>query len=102
MTGGVDTRFAGIDIRSRDPFRALVLSLALFLLQGVTFRGAFIADLEWARERLVRWGAGLAAAAGALLAAYAIVFGSFAVGGADSYGYVSQAYAWVSGELPAP
>jgi hypothetical protein len=43
------------------------------------------------------------AVAGALaLGAVSVKYGSFTAGGSDSYGYVSEAYGWVRGELPSP
>jgi len=89
-------------IRSRDPFRALVVSLALFLLGGLLSPRKFTADLDRVAARLRRYAPAVAAAAAAALAAHALAFGSFAVGGADSYGYVNQAYDWASGRLPRP
>src|SRR5262245_23992625 len=46
FTGGVDARVLGVAIRSRDPFRALVASLLLFLLASVVYRWSFVAMLD--------------------------------------------------------
>src|SRR4029079_3662805 len=46
FTGGVDTRVLGIAIRSRDPFRALVASLLLFLVASVVYRWSFVAMVD--------------------------------------------------------
>ena len=101
-TGGVDVRLAGIAIRSRDPFRALVGGLALFILLAVVYRPALIADLEWLAGHMRKRAPVLAAIMALTLGAYAVRFGSFGVGGADAYGYVNQAYDWASGQLPRP
>jgi hypothetical protein len=100
LTGGIDARFAGVAIRSRDPFRALVGSLAIFLLISLVYRVEFTVQLDRVGAGLRRFGAAFAIAAGVTLAAHGIVFGSFGVGGSDAYGYVNQAYDWASGRLP--
>ncbi len=100
LTGGIDTRVLGVAIRSREPFRSLVGSLACALTLALFFRSEFSGQLDRA-VALVRGSATAIAVALALaLAAHALVFGSFAVGGADEYGYVNQAYDWASGVLP--
>ena len=101
-TGGVDVRLLGIAIRSRDPFRALVGGLALFVLLAVVYKPASIADLEWLAAHTRKHAPVLAAIMALTLGAYAVKFGSFGVGGADAYGYVNQAYDWASGQLPRP
>ena len=100
-TGGVDVRLVGIAIRSRDPFRALVGGLALFVLLAVAYRPALIADLDWLAGQLRKRAPVIAAVMALTLGAYAVRFGSF-VGGVDAYGYVNQAYDWASGQLPRP
>src|SRR5262249_56854917 len=50
VTGGVDAHVLGVAIRSRDPFRALVASVALFLVLAVR-------DRAWLTARLDRAGA---------------------------------------------
>jgi hypothetical protein len=102
LTGGIDVRVAGVAIRSRDPFRALAASVALVSIVSVVYRAHLTALLDrlgaWLRHRAVVLTIGMAAA----LAAHGVVFGSFGVGGADSYGYVNQAYDWATGRLPRP
>ena len=57
-------------------------------------------DASWHRlARLAPWIAGAAAVASA---AVAIHFGIRAAGGADAYGYVSQAYLWAAGRITIP
>lgn len=101
-TGGIDARIAGVAIRSRDPFRALVLSLALFTFVAAAYRAWFTDLLDRITAEAHRYALALALTAGVALAAHGIVFGAFSVGGADSYGYANQAYDWVSGRLPRP
>src|SRR5262245_24681381 len=92
----------GVTIRSRDPFRAFALSCALCLYLSITHRDWFGSLLDRAIAALRRWSVPVTLAAAAGLAIHAIVLGSFGVGGADSYGYVNQAYDWFSGSLPSP
>jgi hypothetical protein len=102
VTGGIDTRVAGVAIRSRDPFRALAAGVALLLVASVVYRTECTAMLDRAGASLRRHAVALALVAAAALAAHGVVFGSFGVGGSDPYGYVNQAYDWVSGALPRP
>jgi hypothetical protein len=100
-TGGIDWRLAGVLIRSRDPFRAFAVGLILLLIHTFVSRQAAIAGLERAMHVMRRLTPAFAALAAVALGTHAIVFGTFVASGADSYGYVSQAYAWRSGQLPA-
>jgi hypothetical protein len=102
LTGGVDTRVLGIDIKSRDPFRAFLLSFIIIAGLAVFARAELIRSFERLGAPFDRFAPALATAMAIALGAYGVYFGSFCVGGADSYGYVNQAYDWVSGELPRP
>lgn len=102
LTGGIDTRVAGMAIRSRDSFRAFVASAALFLVASIVYRAECTRLLDRAAAVLSRHALVLALGAAVALAAHGIVFGSFSVGGADPYGYVNQAYDWAEGRLPRP
>ncbi len=100
LTGGIEWRIAGVLFRSRAPDRALQIALVLIVIQAALFRDAFARDLIRASDAarpFLPW-LGLLLAVG--LAIHAVFFGSFVAGGADSYGYVSQAYSWASGLLP--
>jgi hypothetical protein len=99
-TGGIQWRIAGVVFRSRDPGRALALALVFFVVQALVFRASFAADTDRLiaiiRPRLSL----LAVICALVLGVHAIRYGSFTAGGADSFGYVSQAYGWASGRLP--
>lgn len=92
MTGGIDTRIAGIAVRSRSWERPATIALAL-IAAGLFFVRQGIA---WLPGRLfgvlpaivVLWGA-----------AASLVFGTYAAGGADSFGYISQAELLAHGRL---
>ena len=100
ITGGVEWRITGRLFRSRDPARALYVGLALLLVYAVAFRVAFTHDTDRV-SRIVRAAAPLLAVIfGILLAAHGVAHGIFTAGSSDSYGYVNQAYGWVTGHLP--
>lgn len=102
VTGGVDARVLGLSIRSRDPFRAVAVSAALLLFLSVAHRSWLTSRLDDASERLRRHAVLIAFAAATALALHGVIFGSFVIGGSDSYGYVNQAYDWMMGRLPGP
>ena len=101
-TGGVDTRVLSIAIRSRDPFRAAVASVVLLVFVAFWYRADLSRSIDTAGAVLRRHAIALALAAAAALAAHGIVFGSFGVGGSDSYCYVNQAYDWAEGRMFRP
>jgi len=102
VTGGVDTRLFGLDIRSRDPFRALAAGLLLVLIQAVFFRRELTRDLDRAVAVVRLRAAVFVALLAVAVAAHGVIFGTFSVGGSDAYGYVNQAYDWLDGALPRP
>jgi hypothetical protein len=101
-SGGIQWRFAGLLFRSRDPARALDLGIACKLAEALFYREPFAADLErlaaWVRRNASRLAGGVAA----LVLIHAFHFGGCPAGGADSYGYVSQAYGWIAHQMPHP
>jgi hypothetical protein len=101
-TGGVDTRVFGVAIRSRDPFRAVAASFALLLVLCVAHRSWLTSRLQVASEGLRRHAGLVALGAAAAVAFHGVFFGSFVVGGSDSFGYLNETYDWVSGRLPRP
>jgi hypothetical protein len=117
LFGGFKLRVSGIAIRSNDPGRALVFA-------GIAVAGYFIAGGRIPRERIRRLGdggsrfaravviggstvvralvkrPGLVAAALALaVTVIATAWSTRIAGGADAYGYVSQADLWLAGHL---
>ncbi|HEY2434093.1 MAG TPA: hypothetical protein VGI12_15570, partial [Vicinamibacterales bacterium] len=100
VTGGIEWRIAGVLLRSRDPFRPLLLAIVLLAVQGAFYREAFARDIDRATRLLRRRAVPLALLVAAAAAAHAVYFGGCTAGGSDSYGYVSQAYGWVNRQLP--
>ena len=98
FTGGVGWMLGPIRISSRQPFRPLLIGLAL---AGWYFWKYPRAEREDDGRWLQRWTARvlpLAVPPAVLLAVYfGIHYGSFAAAGSDSYGYLSQARLWLSG-----
>jgi hypothetical protein len=100
LTGGIDTRVGGLVIRSRDPFRALAAGLALLLLHVGLSPAGWRRAADRLAHQLPTAAPAIAAAAALLLSVHAVRDGAFVAGGADAYGYVSQAYGWARGTLP--
>ena len=98
FTGGVGWMLGPIRITSRQPFRPLILGLAIAGWYVWKYsRAEREADGLW----LHRWAARalpFSVSLVVLLALYiGVHYGSFAAGGSDSYGYLSQARFWLSG-----
>jgi len=106
LFGGFNSRVFGLAIRSRNPDRALLIAF-------IALAGYFVAGGRIQREtvrRVGRAGSGMvqalvsrpalvAAALALTLAITAMAAGTRIAGGADAYGYVSQADLWLTGHL---
>jgi hypothetical protein len=99
--GGFYVRLFGIRVSSWEankPFRIAMIAIVAAL--WLHDRDVEADRASWHQlPRAAPWVAGVAALASA---AVAIHFGIFAAGGADAYGYVSQAHLWASGRLMVP
>src|ERR1700738_174311 len=99
--GGFYFTVGGIRVSSWEaykPFRlGMVAMVAAFWLND---RAAETDKTTW--HALPRWAPWIAAGAAIVSVAVAIRFGIFAAGGADAYGYVSQAQLWAAGRLIVP
>lgn len=102
VTGGIQWRIAGVLLRSRNPGRALAAGLVLLLAQAWFFRASFLRDADRIAERLQPFLPALAMGCALMLAGQAVRYGAFTAGGSDSYGYLSQAYAWRHGTMTRP
>jgi hypothetical protein len=101
VTGGFDTEVFGLRLRSRAWERpaALAFLLSLIAFSLAARRALDRGESAWARmdsASTARWLTALAIA-WALFAGFR--YGSFAAGGADSFGYVSQAQLFARGAL---
>jgi hypothetical protein len=106
LFGGFKGRILGIVIRSNNPDRALALAaiaLAGYVVAGGGIRRETVRRLARAGSGVVHAVTkrpGLVAAALAVTVAITAAAGSTRIaGGADAYGYVSQADLWLAGDL---
>lgn len=102
LTGGLELHAGDITLRARDPWRPLIAGCVLLILELAINRERWV-------ERTTRAGTALSKASGAIvvlamaaLCAHAVWFGPRVAGASDPYGYVSQAYGWLRGDLPRP
>lgn len=103
FTGGVFVRVADLNISSRDPLRPAAVAAALYGLSAALGpRGRRLLAWEWLRDEVVRASPLFAVAAAVGVAWVAAAYGARAVSGADSFGYVSQAYLWLDRSLVIP
>ena len=95
LTGGIDTRIGGVAVRSRSWERpgtvAIVLLTAWLFFVRHRLAGVPARLFKALPVLIVLWG-GIAA----------LVFGTYAAGGADSFGYISQAELIAHGRLTEP
>lgn len=102
-TGGVDTRIGGIPLRSRSWERPAIIGAVLAAIAAWCFRREILTLVV----RVVALILGTAKRLSPLLPIAAIswsgivsiAFGTFAAGGSDSYGYISQAELMADGRL---
>lgn len=96
--GGARFSLFGIDVRATDPYRPLIVALAAFALRMFTggFGGVRADVLRLRRHLTPRV---LAFALAITVTIIGLLNGSGVAGGADSYGYLSQADLWASGNL---
>jgi 4-amino-4-deoxy-L-arabinose transferase-like glycosyltransferase len=100
-TGGFSVRIAGVQVRSRSWVRPAIVALAgAVLIIGLErVRVAGWLARAWNAAESQRVAGPMAALAMAWTLAAGIVFGTYAAGGADSYGYIGQAGLLVHGRL---
>ena len=102
ITGGVNAHVAGIVIRARGASRPITIGFVLLAGYAALNRDAFRRIADHAADLIGRGAVPIAVAASLMLAAVGARYGTFTAGGSDSYGYVSEAYGWMTRELPAP
>ena len=92
ITGGIDTRIGGLAVRSRSWERPATIA-AVLIGAGLFLRRELFAGVP---ARLFK---ALPALTVIWTAAAAFAFGTYAAGGADSFGYISQAELLAHGRL---
>src|SRR5688500_1502432 len=104
--GGFDTTFLGLRIRSNNPQRILtiaVVALAGFFLAGGTVSPSRTgAAMRRYASRIAARPGWIAVAIAAATVTIAFANSTRIAGGADAYGYVSQADLWRQGTLKVP
>jgi hypothetical protein len=95
LFGGFSLRVLGVRLSSGDPFRALVAGTVLGAIGLVATTFRLPSNSAGAATVAARCAGALATFTFVL----GIVYGSFVAGGADSYGYISQADLWLTGHL---
>src|SRR5689334_10820026 len=98
-TGGVDLRPVGIPFRTSEWFRPAGVALVLLAIWIVKFPGSarrFVDAVVALTDRAAPLLA-IGLAIGTLIVG--LRFGSYVAGGADSFGYLSQARLWRAGHL---
>ncbi|MFO7691758.1 MAG: hypothetical protein R6V57_01610 [Vicinamibacterales bacterium] len=96
-TGGIDWSVGALRLRAHEPWRLLAAGLGLVgaaLWLGGAQAGAALSRAWDTRERHA---ARIAAASAAITLLVGLVKGTRVAGGADAYGYVSQALLWLKG-----
>jgi hypothetical protein len=99
ITGGVDVRVWGLRLSSRAPLRPLVALLILSAIYLIAFRQRAIAHVAALRQTFDRVSPLIAIAIAASILVIGLRYGSFVAGGSDSYGYVSQSWLFLAGDL---
>jgi hypothetical protein len=100
-TGGFEFRLSGVRLRSHSWIRPALAAAALAVLSGALAHRRVAALSRWTWRLLDSQTTArvLTIAAVAWVAVAGIRYGTFAVGGSDSYGYVSQAALLAQGRL---
>ena len=102
FTDGFTLGAFGLSLSSRDPVRPLVLALVFLVLHGVTVGHAELVRETAAIARRSTRAPILVVAIALGITAFGATWTSYAGGGSDSYGYMSQADLWLSGQLKTP
>ncbi len=101
-SGGVDLRAAGVPLVARTASPTAVAAILLFAACALARRARLAEDGMRLLATLRRAAAPLAWVLALAVAAVAVRFGTFAVGGSDSNCYVAQAERWASGTMRSP
>src|SRR5580704_15384877 len=99
VTTGVNLQFGVIRLSTRDALRPFVIAVVC----GAA--AIWQADRRHSRQSwhgISDWSDWLALIASVLTVGASIHFGIFVAGGADAYGYVSEASLWATGHLVVP
>ena len=99
LTGGVAWETAAFRFSSHDPFRPLVAGVLGLLVYWLLAPQAVTGFMDRADRAISRSGTAIALTFAIAIAAAGVKYGTYAASGSDSYGYVSQADLWLTGQL---
>jgi len=99
--GGFYFIVLGIRVSSWEAYKPFRIGM-LAMIAAFWLNDRISAPDRTSWRMLPRWAPWIAAGIAVASVAIAIRFGIFAAGGADSYGYVSQASLWAEGRLVVP
>jgi hypothetical protein len=102
VTGGFTVPLGPTSLRVHNPVRLEWLAVLLGVGYVIAGRAWLVDDLQRAHAAARRWASAIAIALSLAAVGFAVAHGSFIAGGADSYGYVSQADRWLAGVVEAP
>jgi hypothetical protein len=98
-TGGFTWEIAGLRLSSRDPVRPLVAGIVAALMFWYAAPATVARAIDRLERAIARRAALLACAAAVATVIAGVQRGTYAAGGADSYGYVSESDLWLAGHL---
>jgi hypothetical protein len=99
LTGGVDLRSVGIPFRTTDWVRPAIAAVVLVVIWVIRFPRAAVRAIEVLVVLTDRAAPLLALGLAIVTLIMGLRFGSYVAGGADSYGYLSEARLWMAGDL---
>jgi hypothetical protein len=100
LSGGVRGYVGALRISSRDPIRFFVAAAVFYGVSLMLARpGHRSAAWTWLCARIEQAASVLALGAAAVVLWIGLSYGAHAAGGADAFGYVSQAYLWLKGDV---
>jgi len=101
LLGGFHFNVLGIRVSSWEAYKPIRVGL-LAMIAAILLNDRTAAADRTSWRMLPRWAPWIAAGVAVVSVAMAIRFGIFAAGGADGYGYVSEASLWAQGRLVSP
>ena len=99
--GGFYFRVLGVRISSWEVYKPFRIGMVA-IVAAIAIRDRWAESTQTSWNAIDRWSRWIAGAVATVSVAIAVHWGVFAAGGADAYGYVSQAALWAQGRLSAP
>src|SRR5262245_717558 len=103
VTDGFSVALGPLRVKATEPVRPIIIGVIATAIYAWRYSAADIDTFWRALFRVIKATAVRAMPVVALLGfILGVYYGSFSVGGSDSYGYVSQAELWLTGTLHIP